>query len=79
MLDLADLCKINDILFHSEVRCSRNLYHIEATALICFLYDMSFTKRYFQKDDMEVFYVEIFGKSKDVANIDIYIFIRARN
>ena len=78
MLDLADLWKINDILFRSEVRCSRNLYHIEATALICFLY-MSFTKRYFQKDDMEVFYVEIFGKSKDIANIDINIFIRASN
>ena len=36
MLDLADLWKINYVLFRSEVRCNRNSYHIEATTLICF-------------------------------------------
>ena len=49
--------KINYILLRSEVRCSRNWYHIGVTTLTCFASLLTrfcmirvFTKRYFQKD-----------------------------
>lgn len=76
MLDLADLWKMNLILFRSEAYCSRNLYNIEAATLFCCLSLLTrfcmmevFMKSTYKKTIIEL----IFVRSKDFDKINIFI------